>query len=54
MFIHFITQYIYDVEVLSIFIVYKTCHLECHFDTTIAVLTSVMHEADNGCSIRSN
>ena len=28
---------IYAVEVLSVLIIYKICHIDCHFNTTVAV-----------------
>ena len=33
--------------------IFKIRHLECYFNTTVAVVTGVMHEADNVYSIRS-
>ena len=44
-----VIQYAYAVKVLSIFVIYGNCHLECHFDTIVAVcnFTCVIHEANN-------
>ena len=33
----FLIQYAYAMKVLSIFLIYRICHLECHFNTIVAV-----------------
>ena len=40
-------------KVLSIFVISRICHLECHFSTIVAVCDGFMHEADNAYSIQS-
>ena len=40
-------------KVLSIFIIYRICHLECHFNIIVAFVTGVMHKADNAYLIQS-
>ena len=33
----FPTQFIYTAEILSVFIIYRICNLECHFNNIVAV-----------------
>ena len=40
-------------EGLTIFMMFRICRLECHFNTTVAVVMGAMHEADNTYSIWS-
>ena len=41
------------VKILSLLIIYRICHLECHLNTIVAVCEVVMHEADNAYLIWS-